>query len=68
MAIPALISPVVIEANALWRDYGLMLLLTLFMFALGFKARHGGAISRVVGSLLLLTYVMYMLLLYTNAT
>jgi len=67
MAIPALISPVIIDANALWRDYGLMLLLTLFLLALGFKARHGGAISRIVGSLLLLTYVMYMLLLYTNA-
>ena len=67
MAIPALISPVIIEANALWRDYGLMLLLTLFLLALGFKARHGGAISRIVGSLLLLTYVMYMLLLYTSA-
>jgi len=67
MAIPALISPVIIDANALWRDYGLMLLLTLFLLALGFKARHGGAISWIVGSLLLLTYVMYMLLLYTNA-
>ena len=68
MAIPALINPVVIEADALWRDYGLMLLLTLFIFALGFKARRGGIISRLMGSLLLLVYVMYMLLLYTNAT
>jgi cation:H+ antiporter len=68
MAIPALISPVVIEADSLWRDYGLMLALTLFIFAIGFKARHGGTITRFVGSLLLLAYVMYMLLLYTNAT
>jgi len=68
MAIPALISPVVIEADALWRDYGLMLLLTLFLFAVGFKARNGGSISRFMGILLLLIYVMYMLLLYTNAT
>ena len=68
MAIPALINPVVIEADALWRDYGLMLLLTLFIFALGFKARRGGIISRLMGSLLLLVYVMYMLLLYTDAT
>ncbi|MGY8862310.1 MAG: calcium/sodium antiporter [Pseudomonadales bacterium] len=68
MAIPALISPVVIEANSLWRDYGLMLALTLFIFAIGFKARDGGTISRFAGSLLLLVYVMYMLLLYTNAT
>ena len=68
MAIPALISPVIIEANALWRDYGLMLLLTLFLLALGFKARHDGTISQIVGSLLLLTYVIYMFLLYTNAT
>ena len=68
MAIPALINPVVIEADALWRDYGLMLLLTLFILALGFKAHRGGTISRLMGSLLLLIYVMYMLLLYTNAT
>ena len=68
MAIPAFINPVVIEADALWRDYGLMLLLTLFILALGFKARRGGTISRLMGSLLLLIYVMYMLLLYTNAT
>ncbi|MFT7178087.1 MAG: cation:H+ antiporter [Oceanospirillaceae bacterium] len=68
MAIPALISPVVIEADSLWRDYGLMLALTLFIFAIGFKARNGGTISRFAGSLLLLVYVMYMLLLYTNAT
>jgi cation:H+ antiporter len=68
MAIPALISPVVIEADALWRDYGLMLLLTLFLLAVGFKARNGGSISRFMGILLLLIYVMYMLLLYTNAT
>jgi cation:H+ antiporter len=68
MAIPALINPVVIEADVLWRDYGLMLSLTLFILALGFKARRGGIISRLMGSLLLLIYVMYMLLLYTNAT
>jgi cation:H+ antiporter len=68
MAIPALISPVVIEADSLWRDYGMMLALTLFIFAIGFKARRGGTITRFVGSLLLLAYVMYMLLLYTNAT
>jgi len=68
MAIPALISPVVIDADALWRDYGLMLLLTLFLLTIGFKARKGGNISRVAGSLLLLVYVMYMLLLYTNAS
>jgi cation:H+ antiporter len=68
MAIPALINPVVIEADSLWRDYGLMLALTLFIFAIGFKARDGGTISRFAGSLLLLVYVMYMLLLYTNAT
>tara|TARA_B110000503_G_scaffold141256_1_gene234194 strand:- start:751 stop:1695 length:945 start_codon:yes stop_codon:yes gene_type:complete len=68
MAIPALINPVVIEADSLWRDYGLMLTLTLFIFAIGFRARRGGTITRLVGSLLLLVYVIYMLLLYTNAT
>ena len=67
MAIPALISPVVIEADALWRDYGLMLMLTLFILTLGFQARRGGHISRPMGGLLLLIYVMYMFLLYTIA-
>ena len=68
MAIPALISPVVIEPDAIWRDYGLMLLLTLFILFIGFKARRGGTINRVMGSLLLLIYIMYMFLLYTKAT
>lgn len=68
MAIPALITPVVIEADALWRDYGLMLFLTLLLLTLGLKARQGGSISKLMGSILLLIYVMYMLLLYTNAT
>ncbi len=67
MAIPALIAPVVIEANALWRDYSLMLFLTLLLLEIGFKGRRGGSISKIMGTILLLIYVMYMLLLYTNA-
>jgi cation:H+ antiporter len=68
MAIPALISPVLIAPEALWRDYGLMLMLTLFILGLGFKARRGGTITRPMGGLLLLVYVLYMILLYTSAS
>ena len=68
MAIPALISTVVIESTALWRDYGLMLMLTLLLLSIGFKARNGGTLARPMGILLLLIYIMYMVLLYTNAT
>ena len=72
MAIPALISPFAIAADAVWRDYGLMLVLTLFLLVLGFWARRGGSqsqtITRPMGGLLLLVYVMYMFLLYTKAS
>ncbi len=68
MAIPALIAPVIIEANVIWRDFGLMMVLTLAIFLVCIKARNNGTISRFVGAIGLLIYVMYMLLLYTNAT
>lgn len=68
MAIPALIAPVIIEANVIWRDFGLMMVLTLAIFLVCIKARNTGTISRFVGTIGLLIYVMYMLLLYTNAT
>jgi cation:H+ antiporter len=67
MAIPGIIYPANIDVAALWRDYGLMLLLTLCLLGLGFHARHGGRINRPIGSLLLLVYILYLLLLYIDA-
>ncbi|MDP6968013.1 MAG: calcium/sodium antiporter [Gammaproteobacteria bacterium] len=67
MALPGLIYPASITAGALWRDYGLMLALTLILFGIGFHARKGGTINRLVGLVLLLVYIAYMLLLYYQA-
>ena len=64
MALPGLIRPASITADTLWRDYGLMLALTLFLFGIGFRARKGGAINRPIGALLVSVYVIYMLTLY----
>lgn len=67
MALPGLIFPAEISAGALWRDYGLMLVLTLILFGLGFRARRGGEINRTMGFMLLLIYTLYMFVLYLSA-
>lgn len=67
MALPGLIYPATISAGALWRDYGLMLGLTLLLFAIGFKARNGGSIQRWMGIGLLCIYILYLYVLYISA-
>jgi len=67
MALPGLIFPAEIAAGALWRDYGLMLTLTLILFGMGFHARRGGEINRTMGLMLLLIYTLYMIVLYLSA-
>ena len=67
MALPGLIWPASITDGALWRDYGLMLALTLVLFGISFRARRGGTINRLVGLILLLVYISYMLILYYSA-
>ncbi|MCP4790891.1 MAG: calcium/sodium antiporter, partial [Gammaproteobacteria bacterium] len=67
MALPGLIFPSDIAAGALWRDYALMLALTLLLFGMGFRARRGGEINRTIGLVLLLIYTLYMLVLYFSS-
>ncbi|HCH25532.1 MAG TPA: calcium/sodium antiporter [Oceanospirillaceae bacterium] len=67
MALPGLIYPAEIAAGALWRDYSLMLTLTLILFGMGFRARRGGEINRTMGFMLLLIYTLYMIVLYVSA-
>ena len=65
MSLPGLIQPSTITITSLWRDYGLMLLLTVALIA-NFRIRSGNSINRPIGGLLLLVYVGYLVLLYTN--
>jgi cation:H+ antiporter len=67
MALPGLLYPASISASALWRDYGLMLGLTLLLLAIGYQARQGGSIKRWVGIGLLCIYIVYLYVLYVSA-
>ena len=66
--IPGLMSPHVIDASILERDFPFMigLSIALFIMAYGFKNKHG-RINRFEGSLLLGGYVTYMVVLYFTA-
>ncbi len=69
LAIPALINPPTISDEALYRDYGLMLGLTLALAVIAYAkiARGVGAIGKVVGTSLLGTYLIYLYVLYMQA-
>ena len=64
MAVPGLVHPVGIEAHVLWRDFGMMAALTalLVLFAYAFGSRP--VITRFEGSVMVLAWVGYMVLLY----
>lgn len=66
--IPGLISPHVVDAAILTRDFPFMIGLTivLFLMAYGFKKKEGH-INRLEGSLLLGGYTTYMVVLYYTA-
>lgn len=67
MAVPALVHPVAFEAHVLWRDYGMMLALTLLLvlFAYGISSRP--IINRFEGSVMVLSWIGYNMLLYNQA-
>ena len=60
LGIPAVISPIALEAHVLHRDYAVMLVMSvlLFLFAYGFKGV--GRINRFEGTVLLGGYFAYM--------
>jgi cation:H+ antiporter len=67
LAVPALVHPTVLEAVVLWRDFGMMFALTmlLVLFAYGMGSR--AIITRFEGAVLLLSWVGYNYLLYSQA-
>lgn len=66
MALPPIISPVTLNTEILWRDFGMMLVLTalLLLFAYGLNRRP--MITRFEGMVFLLAWVGYNTLLYTQ--
>ena len=64
LGIPGLIHPLGIGDDVLFRDYPVMLGLTLAMFIMAYGIRGPGRINRLEGGLLLACYVGYQTLLY----
>jgi cation:H+ antiporter len=64
LGMPGLIMPGAIPAELLSRDFPIMLLLTLSLFAMGYGFRKPGTVSRGEAALLLAGYLGYLGLLY----
>ena len=58
------ISPIIVEPETLWRDYGAMSLVTLLLAAFILTPRKKRALSGFEGTILVAFYIGYMYLLY----
>lgn len=69
VGIAATISPLEVEAVVLWRDWTLMMVLTLslFVMAWGFRVLGPGRITRPEGGLMVAVYVAYLVWLVLSA-
>jgi len=66
MPIPGLVATTAIESDALYRDYGAMMGLTLFLIAFVYIFRKRGRVGRSAGSIMLLAYLSYLGLLFVQ--
>ena len=67
LGIAAVIHPATIEAAALYRDFPVMIFLTLVLIIMSrSKAGPEGTLTRTKGSLLLTVYILYMIALYLS--
>lgn len=60
MALPGLIAPTSLEPVVLYRDYLVMLALTITLFIMAYGFRAPGRVNRFEGSLLLASFAAYM--------
>lgn len=67
MAVPALVHPVGIEAYVLWRDFGMMAALTALLVLFAYAIGSRPTITRFEGSVMVLAWIGYMVLLYHQA-
>ncbi|MCK5479839.1 MAG: calcium/sodium antiporter [Gammaproteobacteria bacterium] len=68
LGLPGLIHPSVIDSEVLTRDYPIMIVLTLLMFAMAYGFRGPGRINRLEGAIMVGAYAAYQTLLYFNTT
>jgi cation:H+ antiporter len=68
LGLPGAIHPGAIDAHVLYRDFPVMLLITLALFAMAYGFRGPGRITRFGGAMLLTAYIAYQTLLYFSET
>jgi len=66
-SIPCLLAPTEIDPSLLWRDYSLMLLLTIALVVASLGIKGERKINRIHGSLLLAVWIGYLITLYNTA-
>jgi len=64
LSIPCIIAPTAISSELLWRDYALMLTLTMLLVAFSYRPRGGASIGRIKGAALISIYLSYITYLY----
>lgn len=67
LAMPALLNPLRIESDVLYRDYGAMGGLTLLLAAFAYGMQKKGKLARFEGGILLAGYIAYTVVLYQAA-
>jgi cation:H+ antiporter len=60
MALPGLIQPSHLEPVVLFRDYIVMLALTILLFIMAFGFKGPGRVTRIEGGILLAIFTAYM--------
>jgi cation:H+ antiporter len=68
LGLPGVIHPGAIDPPVVYRDFPVMFLITLLLFAMAYGLRRPGRITRAGGALLLTAYIAYQTLLYFSAT
>ncbi len=67
MALPALIAPVALDVAILWRDFGMMLAMTLLLLLFAYGLNRRPVITRFEGMVLLLAWIGYNFILFLQA-
>jgi cation:H+ antiporter len=67
LSIPAIFAPMALEPLTLWRDYALMLGMTLILVIFAYGIRSEAVISRMKGALLFSLWLGYIIFLYQTA-
>ena len=67
LSIPCIVSPTIVEPELLWRDYSLMLILTLILVAFAYQSSSEASISRYQGACLVAIWVGYIVYLSSSA-